>query len=296
MVVYCAGPLAQLLLAGVLWFVFGCAWQKRLEAWRDSLEMDPEEFGRGLSVFVSCWTILVWINVAWPLFNLLPIPPLDGGQIAQEVIDWLKCRHAPPGEEDSKGWKAGWSSRINSTIPKGVRQSGWGILLVAGLLGMLGVAWFSLDRSPGVVLVFGGLIRHFKNARGRMASEDVVNEAHQGAALWGKMGRPRIFEPMVSLQDGLHIILHVDVDDEPFAASLRIPFHHNPDFVRTKLLVGHCHGPMPCLQKAMPPTKGTHFLRPSAMPGYPIACSAVNRLLRFFACNSFCGGSFHDDS
>jgi membrane associated rhomboid family serine protease len=32
---------------------------------------------------------LVWINLVWGLVNLLPIWPLDGGQISRDSLDWL---------------------------------------------------------------------------------------------------------------------------------------------------------------------------------------------------------------
>jgi stage IV sporulation protein FB len=34
----------------------------------------------------QCLDFLLWINLIWPLFNLLPVWPLDGGQIAREVL------------------------------------------------------------------------------------------------------------------------------------------------------------------------------------------------------------------
>jgi stage IV sporulation protein FB len=32
---------------------------------------------------------LIWINFAWGIFNLLPIWPLDGGQISNNLLTWL---------------------------------------------------------------------------------------------------------------------------------------------------------------------------------------------------------------
>ena len=31
---------------------------------------------------------LLWINIVWPLFNLLPVWPLDGGKVARELFVW----------------------------------------------------------------------------------------------------------------------------------------------------------------------------------------------------------------
>ncbi|QDU45428.1 Stage IV sporulation protein FB [Symmachiella dynata] len=32
---------------------------------------------------------LIWINLYWTLFNLLPIYPLDGGQVARALFSWM---------------------------------------------------------------------------------------------------------------------------------------------------------------------------------------------------------------
>jgi Zn-dependent protease len=32
---------------------------------------------------------LIWINLAWGLLNLLPIWPLDGGQISKDFLEWI---------------------------------------------------------------------------------------------------------------------------------------------------------------------------------------------------------------
>lgn len=66
-----AGPLIQLLLWTVLW----------KSGARIILSL-PENM-RLPAFFV--WRMLLWINLFWPLLNLLPIWPLDGGQVAREV-------------------------------------------------------------------------------------------------------------------------------------------------------------------------------------------------------------------
>jgi Zn-dependent protease len=38
--------------------------------------------------FWSAISDLLWINLIWPLFNLLPIWPLDGGQVSRELFTW----------------------------------------------------------------------------------------------------------------------------------------------------------------------------------------------------------------
>jgi stage IV sporulation protein FB len=41
------------------------------------------------------WLILqlMWINLVWGLMNLLPVYPLDGGQICREIIRWKASNH-----------------------------------------------------------------------------------------------------------------------------------------------------------------------------------------------------------
>jgi len=45
--------------------------------------------GRALGYALS---MLIWINLIWGLLNLLPIFPLDGGQILREVVQWKAPR------------------------------------------------------------------------------------------------------------------------------------------------------------------------------------------------------------
>ena len=66
-----AGPLIQLLLWVALWF--GAKW---------ILQSFPEH--SRLAVF-RVLRMLLEINLIWPLLNLLPIYPLDGGQITREI-------------------------------------------------------------------------------------------------------------------------------------------------------------------------------------------------------------------
>jgi Zn-dependent protease len=38
---------------------------------------------------------LLQVNIFWPLINLIPVPPLDGGQIAREVLTLIGVDNAP---------------------------------------------------------------------------------------------------------------------------------------------------------------------------------------------------------
>jgi Zn-dependent protease len=72
--VYLAGPFAQFMLLGIVLGVLliNLANRKELSnvAW------------------VLLWQ-LIWVNSVWPILNLLPIWPLDGGRISREFFEWL---------------------------------------------------------------------------------------------------------------------------------------------------------------------------------------------------------------
>lgn len=71
-----AGPAIQLAFIGLLFLV----------GWRGAF--------RGASpALVFLLGQLVWINLIWPIFNLLPVWPLDGGQIAREVSTAVSPRN-----------------------------------------------------------------------------------------------------------------------------------------------------------------------------------------------------------
>jgi membrane-associated protease RseP (regulator of RpoE activity) len=63
-----AGPAAGLALAGLVWL-----------AWFAVIDASPLLL-RWAMVF------LLWINIKWTLLNLLPIPPLDGGQVLANAL------------------------------------------------------------------------------------------------------------------------------------------------------------------------------------------------------------------
>ncbi len=73
-VVYAAGPGAGFLLLGVIWggVKLSGVGEKGLPDWA-----------------VAAYDSMVWINLAWGLVNLLPVYPLDGGQISRDVCSGL---------------------------------------------------------------------------------------------------------------------------------------------------------------------------------------------------------------
>lgn len=78
-VVSLAGPAIQLALFGTLWIA--------------KQRMGKDAFDEMLPQLRLCYEILMWINLYWALFNLLPVWPLDGGMISREVcIGILRSR------------------------------------------------------------------------------------------------------------------------------------------------------------------------------------------------------------
>ena len=88
LLVSAAGPAAQLLLAAAVVVA--------LKAAGMSVPFPLEGVGRWLGLhagrgFASPFTyalcdFLLFVNVLWPLMNLLPVPPLDGGQMVREGL------------------------------------------------------------------------------------------------------------------------------------------------------------------------------------------------------------------
>jgi stage IV sporulation protein FB len=72
---YLAGPGAQFLLLGILYAT-------------------NRETGWAMASPVTFWlySILVMINLYWPLINLLPVWPLDGGMVSKEICE-MTAKH-----------------------------------------------------------------------------------------------------------------------------------------------------------------------------------------------------------
>ena len=84
-----AGPLAGFLFLGLVLILFSLTGNPQV--W----ELVPGVFGLGQIVLVVNPAItrllldLIFVNMLWGIFNLLPIFPLDGGQITREFFQWL---------------------------------------------------------------------------------------------------------------------------------------------------------------------------------------------------------------
>ena len=93
--------------------------------------------GMVLSIFVS---MLLWVNVFWGLINLLPVFPLDGGQVARNVL----IQYDP------------WD---------GVRKSLWVSVVTGGILAIVGLIGF---HSIYIAILFGFLaFQSYQSLQGR---------------------------------------------------------------------------------------------------------------------------------
>jgi stage IV sporulation protein FB len=88
MLVSAAGPLAQLGLAALIVLA--------LKAGGWFVPFPLPSIGRALGLYAgreidsriiqAVIDFLLWVNIFWPLLNLVPVPPLDGGQIVREGL------------------------------------------------------------------------------------------------------------------------------------------------------------------------------------------------------------------
>ena len=81
-----AGPLAGFILAFVTALIARTAGVK---VWIEVVEYFPHIEVEGLRLGSGLWFLVlqtVYINIVWGLINLLPVYPLDGGQIARELF------------------------------------------------------------------------------------------------------------------------------------------------------------------------------------------------------------------
>lgn len=88
LLVSAAGPLAQLFLAAViigLLKVSGYQVPFPIPAVGSLLGFNE---GRGYTspLAYAFFDFLLYVNIFWPLLNLIPVPPLDGGQIVREGL------------------------------------------------------------------------------------------------------------------------------------------------------------------------------------------------------------------
>jgi Zn-dependent protease len=105
-IVYCAGPAAQLVFAVVLSLVF----QTWLQEWFMNRLAAKVTAGHSvemhyLFLLLAAFYALIGMNIFSAIFNLIPVPPLDGGKILEEVLGRFPSGGRSPWEHDADWWK-----------------------------------------------------------------------------------------------------------------------------------------------------------------------------------------------
>lgn len=100
-----AGPGIQLLFLALIMLaggaMFGVNWHGNLSLAQMYTGLQPDTIGidnliasfRGQPTPFALYSYLFFINLLWPLLNLLPIWPLDGGQMTHVVLSKANRRH-----------------------------------------------------------------------------------------------------------------------------------------------------------------------------------------------------------
>jgi stage IV sporulation protein FB len=132
-VISAAGPLAEIalaLLTILLVRVSGHQFPMEIPFWPaqfpDLVGIEqPMLRSLYLNVFIAD---LTWISIVWAVINLIPVFPLDGGQIARAALSWANPRD-------------------------GLRQSLWLSVIAGGAM-----AWYGFSRrEPYMGIMFGAL-------------------------------------------------------------------------------------------------------------------------------------------
>jgi len=96
--------------------------------------------GRMVNLLV---TMLLWVNIFWGVINLMPVFPLDGGQVARNIL-------------------------VQYDPLDGVRKSLWLSVVAGGLVALIGLFIF---RSIFMALLFGFLAyQSYQSLQGRFGS------------------------------------------------------------------------------------------------------------------------------
>lgn len=138
-----AGPGAGFLLAGLVAGAVFLSGGSILTNWLFGLIplpalVDIPFGGRVLNLFVL---MLLWVNIFWGIINLVPVYPLDGGNVTRHVL-------------------------LKADPVDGVRKSLW-ISVIAGVL--VAVAGFIFLRSIFMALLFGFLaFQSYQSLQGRV--------------------------------------------------------------------------------------------------------------------------------
>jgi stage IV sporulation protein FB len=137
-----AGPGAGFLFAGLLILIISITGGSVLTTWLFGFIPLPLNAvlpfgGQYIGAFV---TLLLWVNVFWGLINLMPVQPLDGGNVARNLF-------------------------VHYDPLDGLRKSHWLSVIAGALLALVGLFAF---RSLYMALLFGFLaFQSYQSIQGR---------------------------------------------------------------------------------------------------------------------------------
>jgi membrane-associated protease RseP (regulator of RpoE activity) len=137
-----AGPGAGFLFAGFVILVVSITGGSVLTTWLFGFIPLPVNavLPFGGQYMSALFTLLLWVNVFWGLINLMPVQPLDGGNVARNLF-------------------------IHYDPLDGLRKSVWLSVITGGLLALIGLLAF---RSLYMALLFGFLaFQSYQSVRGR---------------------------------------------------------------------------------------------------------------------------------
>ena len=152
-----AGPAAGFVLAAIVLlgaFLAGATFEfgLPLSIWANfaSLVREDGSNAHGIDVLTKGVNVLLWINIYWGVMNLMPVYPLDGGQVARELFT---LRNPHTGMIRSL-----WLSVATGAVI-GIVALYFGSMFLGLLFGMLAVSSYqtlSRFQGPGYGGGYGG--------------------------------------------------------------------------------------------------------------------------------------------
>lgn len=140
-VISLAGPLAGFFFAGiVILAAVALGGSATIGLWFGFLPLPMVWLPAGGWVANEIVSALIWVNVFWGLINLMPVQPLDGGNVARHMLVKIDP----------------WG---------GVQKSLWVSVIAGGLVAILGIFLF---KSMYIIFLFASLaVQSYQSLKGR---------------------------------------------------------------------------------------------------------------------------------
>ncbi|MCB1014513.1 MAG: hypothetical protein KDB10_05285 [Acidimicrobiales bacterium] len=156
---------------------------------------------------------VVWVNVVWSVVNLLPILPLDGGNVTKELLDVLT------GEQGER------PARVVSIVVAGAAGL-WALrsgMLFAGLFALffVGTNWRALSERRS-----GEVVEEVRGAYHALARGDADAALAAATAAVPRAKAPDLRAVAAEVAAWAHVVR--DEDDEARRVLGRVPAPHEP--------------------------------------------------------------------